>query len=375
MSRSRFALAVVASLSAGALLSPPPVLSAENRAFRMGFTPFVFDMTLEAVAETDKFIGENGDIVAQHMESVPWSEALSGAPLHPEFMKDWERRKKMARPGMAVYVAVSPLDMGRAKIAAYRGEKEGMPLPPQFEGKELDDDLVKRAYLAYCRRAVEYFKPEFLGIGIEVNELFHNSPGKWPSYVALHKYVYEALKKDHPALMVFSSFTLHNMVNPGWKDRAEMLEAYKGLMPYNDLVALSFYPFMCGISNPSKLDEPLAWLTANFDSLGKPYAVAETGEATENITLKTGAAEVTIYGSLELQKAYYEKLLELAQEKKFKFVVSFLHRDYDALWEKIKSASPSFFIAWRDCGLLDENGQKRPAYEVWRRFLAMPLAR
>ncbi len=375
MSQPRFVMVVIASLLAIVLLTSLPAPTAENRTFRMGFTPFVYDMTLEAVAATDKFIGENGDVVAQHMESVPWTEALSGAPFHPEIMKDWERRKKMARPGITIYAAVSPLDMGRAKIAAYRGEKEGMPLPLQFEGKELDDDLVKRAYLAYCRRVVEYFEPEFLGIGIEVNELFHNSPGKWPSYVALHKYVYEALKKDNPKLAVFASFTLHNMVNPGWKDRAEMAEAFKSLMPFNDLVGFSFYPFMCGISDPDKLDEPLAWLTSNFDTFGKPYAVAETGEATENIVLEFGGQEVTIYGSLELQRLYYEKLLKLAQDRKFKFVVSFLHRDYDALWEKIKAVSPSFFIAWRDCGLLDEKGQTRPAYDVWRRYLEMPLAR
>ena len=57
----------------------------------------------------------------------------------------------------------------------------------------------------------------------------------------------------------------------------------------------------------------------------------------------------------------------------FVFVISFVHQDYDALWEKIKGDSPEFFMAWRDCGLLDETGKARPAYNVWKGFFLLPL--
>ena len=56
-------------------------------------------------------------------------------------------------------------------------------------------------------------------------------------------------------------------------------------------------------------------------------------------------------------------------------MISFLHRDYDRLWEKIKDQSPEVFMAWRDCGLVDENGEERPAYRAWRRFLDRPFER
>lgn len=92
-------------------------------------------------------------------------------------------------------------------------------------------------------------------------------------------------------------------------------------MPYNDLVAISYYPFFV----PAK------------------------------------------------QRAYYEKLLALAQEKRFVFVISFIHQDYDALWERIKDSAPELFIAWRDCGLLDERGRARPAYDVWKAAFNLPL--
>ena len=61
----------------------------------------------------------------------------------------------------------------------------------------------------------------------------------WRAYVALHQHVYEELKKDRPELPIFASWTLHNM----FKKRGEMLDDWKKLMPYNDLVAVSYYPF------------------------------------------------------------------------------------------------------------------------------------
>jgi hypothetical protein len=68
-------------------------------------------------------------------------------------------------------------------------------------------------------------------------------------------------------------------------------------------------------------------------------------------------------------------LLGFAQKHKARFVISFIHRDYDALWENIKGTAPEAFMAWRDCGLLGEKGKPRPAYHVWRRYLAMPRTR
>ena len=83
-------------------------------------------------------------------------------------------------------------------------------------------------------------------------------------------------------------------------------------------------------------------------------------------------AKVVIDGTPEKQLAYYEKLLALAQQRRFAFVISFVHQDYDALWERIKDSSPELFIAWRDCGLVDERGTPRPAFAVWKAYLGLP---
>jgi hypothetical protein len=221
-----------------------------------------------------------------------------------------------------------------------------------------------QAYLGYCRRAIDFFKPDYLAIGIEVNEIHDVGPQTWQAYVTLHTHVYAELKKNHKDLPIFASWTLHNM----FKKRGSMLAEWKKLMPHNDLVAVSYYPFL--LADKDRLDA-LHWMTAQFDEFQKPYAMVETNDAAERLPLPT--AGVVIEGTPQKQEAYYRKLLQLAQQRDFAFVISFVHQDYDALWERIKDYSPELFIAWRDCGLIDEQGNARAARHVWKEYFDRPL--
>ena len=329
-----------------------------TRRFRMGFTGFVYDLTPEAVIASRKFVRENGDILAHHIEGVPWAEALTGQPFPRALLEEWEGKKSATPPGGQVYLAVSP-GRGDLKVA----DKAG-PLPKELLGKAYDDPLVMRAYLSYCRRAVAFFKPDYLAIGIEVNEIYRDGgPKTWDAYAALHRHVYRELKKEHKDLPIFASWTLHQM----FQRRGRMLEAFQKLMPHNDLVAVSYYPFF--VPERDRL-AALDWMTGQFDSFKKPYAMVETNDAAERLPLPK--AKVVIAGTPEKQAAYYRRLLALAQEREFAFVISFIHQDYDALWKKIENVSPELFIAWRDCGLLDENGRPRPACAVWQQYFRLP---
>jgi uncharacterized protein (TIGR03067 family) len=339
-------------------LAGPRAKPTGARSFRMGFTGFVYDISLEAVTASRKFVRENGDLLAHHIEGAAWAEALSGEPFPDALVEDWKGKKSATPPAGKVYLAISP---GRGDLKVV---DKGGPLPQELVGKEYDDPLVMRAYLSYCRRAIEFFQPDYLAIGIEVNEIHDQGPKKWQAYVALHQHVYAELKKDHPDLPILASWTLHNM----FKKRGQMLAEWKKLTPYNDLVAVSYYPFF--MPDADRL-AALDWMTEEFDSFQKPYAIVETNDAAERLPLPQ--AKVVIQGAPEKQAAYYRKLLALAHERDFAFVVSFIHQDYDAVWEKIKDHSPELFMAWRDCGLLDENGKPRPAYDVWKEYFALPL--
>lgn len=329
-----------------------------TRPFRMGFTGFVYDLTPEAVTATRQFVRDHGDLLAHHIEGVPWAEMLAGAPFSKALLDDWEGKKAATPPNGQVYLAISP-GRGELKIA----EKAG-PLPKELSGKAYDDPLVMKTYLNYARKAIMFFKPNYLAIGIEVNEIHDLGAKPWQAYVGLHQHVYAELKKEHPQLPIFASFSLHNL----YKKRGAMLEDWKKLMPFNDLVAVSYYPFF--VPDKDRV-AALEWLIEEFGAFNKPYAVVATGDAAERLPLPS--LEVVIEGSPDKQEAYYRALLGLAQRHDFMFVVSFVHQDYDALWTRIKGSAPEVFVAWKDCGLLDEKGNPRPAHRVWKDYFDLPL--
>jgi hypothetical protein len=353
-------VAVLLAILAGSARADDGEKPSEKRSFRMGFTGFVHDITLEAVTASRKFVRENGDILAHHIEGVPWAEVLAGQPFPKAILEEWTGKKSATPPKGKVYLAISP-GRGELKVA-----DKAAPLPKALTGKAYDDPVVMKTYLSYCRRAIEFFKPDFLAIGIETNEIHDAGAKTWQAYLTLHKHVYTELKKEHPELPIFASWTLHNM----FKKRGAMLEKWKELMPYNDLVAVSYYPFF--VPDKDRL-AALDWMTEQFDGFKKPYAMVETNDAAERLPLPT--AKVVIEGTPEKQEAYYRALLALAQKRNFVFVVSFVHQDYDALWDRIKSTAPELFIAWRDCGLVDEKGKARPAFKVWKDHFELPLSK
>jgi len=335
------------------------------RHFRMGFTGFPHDISIEAVIHAREFSRQNADIIAHHIEGVPWAELLEGKPFSDELVNEWKGKKEATPKNGKVYLAISP---GRGDLKP--GEKS-LPFPKELLGKPYDDALVLKAYRSYCRRMVEFFEPNYLAIGIEVNEIYKAGKDKWRAYAALHRHVYQELKKDHPNLPVFASFTLHGILNESGWSREAMLTAFSEIMPFNDIIAVSFYPFIRG--GTTEIDGCLRWLTDRFDGYKKPYAFVEVGEPAERLKLLSNGQ--IIDGTEKKQAAFYETLLAFSSDHDVRFVISFLHRDYDALWEKIKGTTPEAFMVWRDCGLLDRDGKARPAYTVWKRYFGLSLAR
>jgi hypothetical protein len=94
--------------------------------------------------------------------------------------------------------------------------------------------------------------------------------------------------------------------------------------------------------------------------------MVETNDTAE--PLQFPKSKLVLNGTPQKQAAYVRTLLALADQRRFRFVVLFIHQDYDALWDAIKATAPELFMAWRDCGLIDERGQLRPSFAVWRDY-------
>ena len=56
--------------------------SGNERSFYMGFTPFPYDDSLQAVNETYQNVLDDGDVILIHFDNgVPWNEALNDLPF------------------------------------------------------------------------------------------------------------------------------------------------------------------------------------------------------------------------------------------------------------------------------------------------------
>ena len=341
-----------------------------TRPYRMGFTPWLYDATEEARDWTFAKIGDEGDVVSEHLEEgVPWNEMLAGQAFSGTYLAELEGRRSKKPPGQRVLVQINALDTGRSGLAPYRGAGVAEPLPAPWNGYALDHPDVKAAYLNYALRMVEFFQPDYLGIGIEVNLLAINAPEKWDAYVALQAHVYAGVKALHPALTVFASFFCVPFF-PEWTSPyvgVPQDEALEDLEPCVDLVAFSVHPFMSALLAEQF---PADYLDRLFARTSKPVAISESSYPAQVWSTSSG---LTFNGSPAKQDDFLRRMLDACDRHRARFVIWFAVRDYDALWAGALGGS-ELALVWRDTGLYDEPGAPRTAAFTWRAALAVPYA-
>lgn len=339
----------------------------QTRAFYMGFTPFPYDISGEAVNYVYDKIESEADIINHHFDNgVPWQEAFTGAPFSQMITGDWNFRKSHTPASHKVYLSVTPLNFSRTGLAAYRGSEDNMPLPSPWDTYRFNDEAVKVAYFNYCKRSIDFFQPAYFNMAIEANLLYFNNPAVWSEYMQLHSYIYQKLKATYPALQIFTSVTGAHLLDGyfGGNDYAQQRLAVLQLMEYSDLYAISFYPYLSGfLANPY----PENTFEELFNISPKPLAIAETGYVAQRFTIDVGKGLVNIESDPAKQQKYFQDLLKACEERKAEFVINFALRDYDQLWEDIGSPN-DINIAWRDSGFYDENGNSRPVLATWKSY-------
>lgn len=339
----------------------------DTRPFYLGFTSFPYEISLDAVNYTYERIAQDADLIVHHFDNgVPWVEALNGTPYSDNIMNDWELHRSRTPEGHKVMVTVTPINFLRSGLANYRGERDDMPLPAPFDHYSFDDPDVEIAFYNWTESAIQYFEPDYLLIGIEVNLLMKIQPSMWEGYVTLHRHIYTRLKEAHPDLPIMVSMTGIDLLE-GYTDvdHAMQMKALSDIIDYTDFLALSVYPYMTAYmtnSIPQKLFDQLAALT------DKPLAISETGYPAQDFAIETGGTRLEFDSDADKQAQYMALLLDAAQKYQFRFVVNFVLRDYDALWQQI-GGHEDLTIVWRDTGLYDEDGAERPALALWRTAL------
>lgn len=344
----------------------------------MGFTSFPYDVSQQAVDDTYSFIANNADLITFHLDNkVPWPEALAGNDqYHPNVIAEIDAMIANIPPGHSVYVSTTPQNTARAAaLADYWAETDGLPLPPGWDTKTLDDPDVIQAFTNWCRYLIARYHPDFFAYGIESNGGFTGvtDPGYAP-FIALAQQVYATLKAENPTLPIFLTVQTSSFAVVG----QPFLDMTSGILAYSDYVAVSSYPYAISDPNtlithgdPSEIPSDLLTRIANL-APSKPFAVGETGYIAE--TLDVPELGIFQEGRESWQAAYVQRLLSELKQLQAKFVVWFLPRDHDMMNERLLqlgvTLTPIYFI-WRDTGMLSGNGNAREALCVWRQEMGL----
>ena len=350
--------------SAIALAIPVSVHAGPLRPFRMGVTLWPADLTLDAIMATLAFITDQCDMAAPMiLGGVPWTEALSGEPYSAKLREELEWRPP---EGHRLLLSVGALDEGRSSLAAYFGTEDNQPLPDAFVGLAFDDPMVIAAYSAFCVQAAATMRPDWLVIGIECNILLENNPDAWPAYKRLHRAAYAAVKRAFPDLQVgFSIDALHYIGidgNNAAVQRAEVLD----LAQDTDLIGISLYPHMSWAVPRPIPEDWMDFMAELAQATGKPVAVTESGYTSRDV--RVGPTQ--LFGSPDEQAHYLRLLLTAAERGRFLFVVNFCSHDFEPLTNRLTGEARELAMIWTYTGILEANGNDKPATEVWREAMA-----
>jgi hypothetical protein len=345
---------------------PTPTPGAGTRTYNLAFTPFPYLLNATALEYTFTQIGSDADMIAQHLESygVPWPEAVTDTfPYNANLMSEWVLRKARTRGGHRVYLALNPMSQSRNGLASlWAANGSDRPLPAPWNGYALNDPQVKLAFLNYARRAITYFDPDYVTLGIEVNQMMAVAPNLWPLYLDLHRSVYQSLKSLYPSLPIMVSLDANHLLGYSGVDAASQTRARTEIAAFSDYFCLSLYLYMgsnAGGSFPADAFDRLAALTT------KPIAICETGYPSRDFQLRAPGSPV-VRGNPNAQSLFIDRLFEAADRYSFRFIVHFFLRDLD------DSLDFSDVIrTFRYDGLYDANGVAKPALARWKEKLSL----
>jgi hypothetical protein len=341
-------------------------VEATARKFYMGFTPWPPDFSDQAVKGSYKFIDDHADIIAHHLDNgIPWQESLEGKEFSKHLRDQWALRKSNTTNDHKVYLAITPINTDRNGLAPYWGETDNIPLSEPWKSYGFNDERVKKAYLNYAIRAIEYFKPDYIATGIESNILISKALSKWNDYLELNEYIYKELKKKYPKLLIFNTIQyehLRAIENDAKPNRHLQIPEVKKLMQNSDLFAISTYHFGTA-HNPANSNYFGPAL-----SFGKPLAVGEMGAMSKDITIFGNK----IHANEQDQSEFINFILSEANKNNFLFVINFVNIDYDKLLGKLPNEVKEVAKAWVNTGLVRSDYSPKPALSVWDAYYHLP---
>jgi hypothetical protein len=204
-------------------------------------------------------------------------------------------------------------------------------------------------YVSSTSAFASEYKPEYLGIGIEVNILFEKNLTAFNRFVALYSQVYDAVKSASPNTQVFTVFQLEKMnglgggLYGGVDDPSRAEWQLLAQFPKDDVLAFTTYP---GLIYHTPSDIPSDYYSGIAAHSNRSVGFTEVGWQSGSIGGGWNSSE-------SLQKAFVTRFFALTSGLDRAFAVwSFL---YDQ-----NAAAP-----FSSMGLFYTNGTAKLAWPSW----------
>lgn len=355
---------VLSGLAAAPFASVRPAQAATRR-FRMGASRWPPDLTLRALGQVERFLRDDADMAAPMvLGGVPWVDALAGTPFSNALMGELTWRAPAGHP---VLLSLGALDTARSGLAPLYALSDNQPLPDDWAGRSFDDPAVIEAYTAFCLRAAETMRPDWLAIGVEVNLLRHFAPETWEAYLRLHRATYSAVKARFPDLPLLVTIAAqHFMGMADDADPADQAEALAEFAGHADLIGWSIYPHLSwDVPDPIPpgFYDPLLEAAAR---LRLRCAITESGTASAPVSY----GWITLDGSPERQVQATEAVFQLATDGDMPFVVNWASHDFPDLLARLPAEVQELAGLWASTGILDGAGGDKAVTALWRDWLA-----
>jgi len=326
-----------------------------TRNFQMGFSTWIYAPSQESKDDTYRFIGKNSDIYSEHIDDkIPWDAWINNTVLPAEFTDDIASRASNKISNSQLVVSIGLLNGDRSNLAEDFDEN-----PPSYTA--LNDQKIEDAYFKHVKYIIDALQPNYLVIAIEANELKIKSPSKWDNYKSLIAAVKARVKQANPNLKISESITLHTLYQPDVSNPEEYITEIVDYANQLDFVSISYYPFFKNQHSKAEFQQAFDFL---HSKINKPIAFVETSHIAEDLSVTS--FDLFIPGNTCEQNTYLETLLTNAQKENYEFVIWWAHRDFDALWNTFPEEAKDLGKIWRNTGLLDDQGNERPAYSTWK---------
>ena len=180
--------------------STTPLADADARPFAMGFSAVPSELTVESHFALFDAAAAFGDAI-MIQRAPPWPELAAGAQLSNETLATIERERALLDElGLELLFAIDPFELtDRARLTA------GAP------GDSFADPAVVDAYLRYVELVIERYRPRWLALAVDVDQIARSNPGGLDAFEAAYRRAYAGAKQQQPHTAVFATFQLEDL--------------------------------------------------------------------------------------------------------------------------------------------------------------------